>query len=84
MTPRERYNAYWQALPPAVQPLAYELWLERELIQAWEEIRVDNLLLAERDRLLATIPECPVHGNQCVPHAIAWVKERLTESEAQV
>lgn len=44
MTPRERYNAYWQALPPAVQPLAYELWLERELTRAWAYMTIRDYM----------------------------------------
>jgi hypothetical protein len=41
-----------------------------------QELAVTNKLLDERNRLLDAIPECPVHGRQCVPHAIEWVKER--------
>lgn len=33
-------------------------------------------LLKERDRLLDAVPECPVHGKGCVPHAIEWVNSR--------
>lgn len=39
-----------------------------------EYIQVLKVLLVERDRLLDAIPECPVHGNQCVPHALEWVE----------
>ena len=41
--------------------------------RARQEIAVDDLLLAERDRLLDAIPECAAHGNRCVPNAIEWV-----------
>lgn len=40
-----------------------------------EELRVTDELLAERNRLLDAIPECSVHGPQCVPHAIEWIKD---------
>lgn len=30
-------------------------------------------LLEERDRVVEAIPPCPVHGRQCVPHALDWV-----------
>ena len=39
---------------------------------------VENLerLLVERDRLLAAIPPCPIHGPQCVPHALGWIEKQ--------
>ncbi len=43
------------------------------------ELVVTEDLLAERDKLLGQIPACPVHGGQCVSHAIEWVKARLRE-----
>lgn len=49
---------------------------EAELAQAHEELHADNQLLAERDRLLAAIPECEAHG-PCVPHAIEWVERSM-------
>jgi hypothetical protein len=44
-------------------------------IEALErEVEVDDKLLTEQDRLLDAIPACEAHGNQCVPHAIEWVR----------
>ncbi len=40
-------------------------------------LNVNEKLLAERQRVLDTIPECPVHGSNCVPHAIYWVRQRV-------
>lgn len=37
-------------------------------------LNVNESLLAERQRVLDAIPECPVHGANCVPHAIEWVE----------
>lgn len=39
-----------------------------------QEIEADNKIIAERQRLLDAIPECPEHGCTCVPHAIEWVE----------
>lgn len=39
------------------------------------EIEVDNKLLLSRDNLLKSIPECPEHGDQCIPHAMEWVEK---------
>lgn len=47
-----------------------------------EEIKVDRVLLADKKRLLDEIPGCEVHGDDCVPHAIDWVRERKTERAA--
>ncbi len=44
-----------------------------------EYVIILEKLLKERDRLLESIPECPVHGKQCVPHALDWVVEQLKE-----
>ena len=50
----------------------------RELADARMEIKADDLIIAERERLLSAIPECPQHGSSCVPHAIEWVNDRLS------
>ena len=42
-----------------------------------EELRVTEEILTERNRLLEAIPECSVHGKQCVPHAIQWVQAQV-------
>jgi hypothetical protein len=42
--------------------------------------------LREKARVLLAIPECPVHGPGCVPHAVEWVeaqKRREGESMTQ-
>lgn len=48
--------------------------LQTELKAAKEEIELDDKLLADRNRLLEAIPECPVHG-ACVPHALEWIEK---------
>lgn len=36
-------------------------------------LNVNENLLAEKQRVLDSIPECPEHGKNCVPHAIEWI-----------
>lgn len=50
---------------------------QAELTRAKAELKVTDALLEERNRLLKTIPACDAHGEQCIPHAIAWVKESI-------
>jgi hypothetical protein len=45
------------------------------------ELAVTNKLLAERNRVMEAIPECPEHGSQCVPHALEWI-ERVQKENA--
>ena len=39
-----------------------------------EEVEVLNKLLEERETLLDSIPQCPVHG-KCIPYAIRWIEQ---------
>ena len=41
------------------------------------ELKVSDKLLEDRDTLLETIPQCPVHG-KCVPYAIEWIEQVKT------
>ena len=50
--------------------------------QLREELDVTDKLLATRDALLRTIPACEAHGDQCVPHAEAWVRNSIQVREA--
>lgn len=47
--------------------------LRSQVAQLVEELRITDALLTERNRVLDAIPPCPVHGMQCVPHALEWV-----------
>ena len=51
------------------QPLAID-----ELLSL---LNANEHLLAERQRVLDAIPECEVHGGNCVPHAIEWINARV-------
>jgi len=43
-----------------------------------EELDITDKLLADRDRVLRAIPECPVHGSGCVPWALEWIGRAKT------
>jgi len=30
--------------------------------------------LEQTERLLKAIPPCPVHGDDCIPHALEWIE----------
>jgi hypothetical protein len=56
-----------------------EAWKDDEIYKLKEELRVTEELLETRNKLLEAIPACPVHGSQCVPHAMEWVKEQMAK-----
>lgn len=47
-----------------------------EVTRLRKELAVRDQLLDEYRRVMEAIPECPVHGYLCVPHAIEWVNDR--------
>jgi hypothetical protein len=40
------------------------------------ELKVTEELLEERQRVLDAIPDCKLHGRNCVPHAIEWIEKQ--------
>ena len=42
-----------------------------------KELSITDQLLVEQHRVMDIIPECPVHGNRCIPHAMDWIKRQL-------
>ena len=42
--------------------------------QAIEALNVNERLLEDRQRVIDAIPECHAHGNNCVPHALEWLR----------
>lgn len=48
----------------------------KKILDLIAELEVTDKIIAERNRLLAAIPACPVHG-QCVPNAIEWVEKAM-------
>jgi len=47
-----------------------------------EEMRVTEELLASANAVLALIPECPQHGQNCHPHQREWIEQQLQLREA--
>ncbi len=39
-----------------------------------EELDLTDRLLENREQVLRAIPECPIHGSGCVPHALEWIE----------
>ena len=59
--------------------------VERETVDQMKEyISTLESLLAEYDKVMEAIPECPKHGHQCVPYAIEWVEEQKKHTLAFV
>ena len=55
--------------------------LEKQVIELENQVEdlevieeADNRLLTEYYRVMDVIPECPAHGNRCVPHAVEWIR----------
>lgn len=46
-----------------------------------KELDVTDELLADRQRVLDAIPECPAHG-PCVPHALEWIERAKVAMKA--
>lgn len=65
-------------LPPIV-PLGVNTLVPTKWLQHMEEeLKVTNRLLEARDKLLQEIPPCPLHGNECIPHAREWIQAAIT------
>lgn len=43
--------------------------------------RYSDQIIETRNRLLKSIPACPVHGEDCVPHAQEWVEAARQDAE---
>lgn len=61
---------------------------ERDQLKAENEELKQNVyysdqIIETRNRLLKLIPPCPVHGEECVPHAMEWVSAALAKERAQ-
>lgn len=40
-----------------------------------KELDVTDKLLEYFQEVIKAIPECPLHGNLCIPHALEWIEE---------
>jgi hypothetical protein len=41
-----------------------------------KELQVTDELYNDAKKVLEAIPECSLHGNLCIPHAIDWVEKQ--------
>lgn len=48
-----------------------------------EHITTLEQIFAERQRVMEAIPECPVHGSECVPHALEWIKQQRDSEKSE-
>jgi len=53
---------------------------DKRIDELKEELDVIDSLLRSREDLLKLIPACSLHGDQCVPHAMRWVKLQIRKS----
>lgn len=58
---------------------AMDAFVTQETAALKKEIEVDDYIIKDLERLLAAIPECPVHG-ACIPYALEWVEKIRTEN----
>jgi hypothetical protein len=47
-----------------------------------EQLEVTGKILESRTEVLEAIPGCPLHGNQCVPHALVWVQAQMEQEHS--
>jgi hypothetical protein len=50
--------------------------------ELYAELIILERLFNERQRVLDAIPDCPIHGTNCVPHALEWIKDAIGEKAA--
>jgi hypothetical protein len=47
-------------------------------------IAILEKLLDSYEHLIKLIPECPLHGDTCIPHATEWISEKANRDKAKV
>ncbi|AFO47198.1 hypothetical protein [Pseudomonas putida] len=57
--------------------------LKAENEELKQNMYYSDQIIETRTRLLKLIPPCPVHGEECVPHAMEWVSAALAKERAQ-
>lgn len=72
---RAQFHARAQAL------LAEFHQLKAENEQLKQNVFYSDQIIETRNRLLKSIPPCPMHGDECVPHAQDWVQAALKDAE---
>lgn len=52
--------------------------IEKSLEKVKHELEITEKLLNERQQVINAIPECELHGGNCVPHALEWIEKQKT------
>ncbi|GLO03319.1 hypothetical protein PPUJ13061_32170 [Pseudomonas putida] len=55
--------------------------LKAENAELKQNVFYSDQIIETRNRLLKSIPACPVHGDECVPHAQEWVEAARKDAE---
>lgn len=51
--------------------------LSKKILALQKELDTTDELLQARDEVIALIPECEAHGNNCLPNARRWIQEKI-------
>lgn len=57
---------------------------DRRVAELEEELSVSDKLLRHREQLLNAIPDCPVHGQGCVSHALEWIEKAKLVMQSEI
>ncbi len=68
------YNGRDAMLDALQESIDLNQYLMQVVMESEDALKIDELLLNERNRVLSAIPECSQHG-QCIPHALDWIAE---------
>ena len=49
--------------------------------EQWQYFQLMERSDDEFRELLKLIPECPAHGDQCIPHAKQWIREQISKTK---
>ena len=52
--------------------------LEKQVIELERQVEDLGSYVEADNRVMDVIPECPAHGNRCVPHAVEWIRRVIT------
>lgn len=73
--PSTTHNGRDTKLDALQESIDLNQYLMQALIESEDLVKLTDAILEQRSRVLKAIPECNAHGDECVPHALDWVKE---------
>lgn len=88
----ERLEDHKQGLIDLREAHGFDCWaaalvkidqLKAENEELKKNVHYSDQIIETRNRLLKLIPPCPVHGEECVPHAMEWVSAALAKERDQ-